>query len=238
MCMDPEVRIFVEFNTGKAMRTFDMNACYSMLGKAKCLALPFFHAFTGADATCAFYSHIKGMWWSNWEQFPLKDLLTEAFCDLSFCPTQATLVKHQGVMVRFLAFAYTKSYEADLQNAADLGALRFSRFMTSPTTNLRAMMPAPGSYGLHIMRSAYQAGWVWGNTLEQRTPPPTEDWGWLIHEGKLYIQWTLSSNGPVMLSEVISVYKCRKALCKQCKCAKSNKPCLTFCGCNRKCTKT
>ena len=51
----------VDFNSGDSRKNISLNDCYQVLGKDFCLALPFFHCFSGADATSAFYKMTKNL---------------------------------------------------------------------------------------------------------------------------------------------------------------------------------
>ena len=138
-------------------------------------------------------------------------------------------------MCEWLVFTYCNVVDSDITYH------RYDSFIKSPTTNLRALMPAQSSLFLHVLCSAYQAGWVWGNTVSQIPPPPTEEWGWIYHNGELRIQWTqkeATESAPSAFTLAIKICQCRKALCKQCKCTKEKRPCLIFCKCQRKCILT
>ena len=45
------IRIWCDFGTGVNRKATSTNSIYERLGKALCLALPFFHVFSGCDST-------------------------------------------------------------------------------------------------------------------------------------------------------------------------------------------
>ena len=46
-----QLMLVVEFTANSNKRTISINSSYTKLGDRLCLALPFFHCFTGADST-------------------------------------------------------------------------------------------------------------------------------------------------------------------------------------------
>ena len=97
----------------------------------------------------------------------------DALIALGQCPTIKKIVdQHIDLLSRWLVFTVYK-----LDNH-DLTLERFNAFIKAPKTNLRSLLPSKYSFMYHVLRSAYQAGWVWGNTLIQMRTPATGDWGW------------------------------------------------------------
>ena len=95
--VNPDLDLYVDFNTGEHRKNIHTNACYQSLGKDICLALPFFHCFSGADSTCSFYKITKKAWFSHWMSFPMKDELTNSFRELSWCPSEEAVVLAQKI---------------------------------------------------------------------------------------------------------------------------------------------
>ena len=85
----------------------------------------------------------------------------------------------------------------------DIDANRFDLFSTSAAE----IPPSKNALKLHIMRSAYQSGWVWRNTLSASTPPSVLEWGWEIvqDEDQLTLKWVEEIPIPeyLMLANVI-----------------------------------
>ena len=67
---------------------------------------------------------------------------------------------------------------------------RFQIFTSSVSGNLRELPPSRSSLTLHVMRSPYQSGWIWGNSVSEKACPPVAEWGWFCtDEVRLQIEW-------------------------------------------------
>ena len=53
----------------------------------------------------------------------------------------------------------------------------YTIFSSSTSGGFRELPPSNDGLELHILRSAFQAGWVWGNTLSQKATPSNDEWG-------------------------------------------------------------
>ena len=120
-----------------------------------------------------------------------------------------------------------KAYNSRVIDDHDDG--RFQLFEESTTNDLRYLPPSIAALVLHIKRSSYQAGWVWGNSLTQNSPPSPESCGWTMYKENLYIQWKYNAI-HVNLDDVVRTCGCRTDKRTKCKCAKSNVKCLTYCN--------
>ena len=186
----------------------------------------FFHTFTEADSTCAFYRLSKPAWYSKLMSFPMKDEIIEAFIALSWRPSEEAVKSASTIIEDFVSFAYGKK-------VCDLDVLRFTLFTSKTSSNFRELPPTKDALSLHISRSAFQAGWLRGNTLSEEVLPSVEEWGWLIDAGELHVRWVTDNQSNLGL--LIDTCKCRTTACKSCKCAKKKIKCLSFCGCKRQC---
>ena len=133
----PEYELYVDFNTGGNRKNIHINACYQSLGKDICLALPFFHYFSGADSTCSFYKMTKKAWFSHWMSFPMKDELRDSFQKLSWCPTEEAWANAQKVIENCVVYAYSSHIDDDLDE------FRFLLFQRLCTNELRNLPPPP-----------------------------------------------------------------------------------------------
>ena len=224
----PSLNMYVEFKTSGKRKVFNLLQSYTSLGSNICNALPFFHCFTGADSTTSFYKISKKEWFSSWMKFSSFEELCSIFKQLSNFPSKNTVTDYQQIIKQFVTFTYSKSL-----NLFDLDELRMRLFENRSSSDLKCLPPSSDALELHCLRSAYQSGWVWGNTLRQCVPPPPTSWGWTSQKGHLQLQWT--SVLDESLQKAIATCHCRSAKCKTCKCAKNNTRCLTFCNCARKC---
>ena len=233
-----DVVIIVDFGTGNNRRKIRINECYASLGEPICTGLMFFHAFTGCDSTCAFFHRTKTTWFQLWMNSPVWNELTTAFQQLSWLPTRSVIDFNFGVIAEFVKSAYSN------ERGLTLNELRFMLFSSSPSGNLRELPPSESALQQHILRSTYQAGWVWGNTLSQRPLPPVTDCGWKMNSSnnKLVMKWTDTADQMstmMSLSNLLKTCKCAKSTteCINCSCGRAGLKCLMFCNCKRRCIK-
>ena len=164
-------------------------------------------------------------------KFPHREALNDTFQKLSRCPSEEYIINSQVIIQKFVVYAYSKHINYDLDE------LRFHSFQNSSSSELRTLPPTKDALCHHIFRCAYQAGWVWGNTLVQRDPPALETWGWEIHQGHIRLRWK-SLNVQEELQIALSICQCRTNKCTARKCAKNLQKCLKFCNCCRNCKNT
>ena len=231
---DQDLKVWVEFGTGKSKKCFAVHAIAQKLGIEVCGALMFFHSFTGADATCALFNKSKAHWFKLWMEHPKKPDITEAFKQLSWTRQKQDVTSALPVIEQFVCSSYGFPLLFSVNDT------RLKIFSSSTAKNLRQLPPSRAALELHILRSAYQSGCVWGNTLTQEDPPNVKDWGWTVAEnGALSIQWTVEQSADVTmtLSQLVKTCKCKKSnsKCTKCGCGKLNLSCMKFCSCRRSC---
>ena len=197
------------------------------------MALPFFHAFSGCDSTAFFYKKSKISLYTSWTKSQCCDEITEAFKQLSWLPTEKEIEKNLPVICKFVSAAF-----GDTTNSGSLNEFRLKLFKASSSNNFRELPPSEEGLELHIRRSCYQSGWVWGNSTSQEPVPPVERFGWTASEDKLSIQWTKSS-GQSCLEKLTKTCGCKPASgvqskkCKSCVCGKAGLSYLEQCKCQR-----
>ena len=176
--INDSIRIVVDFGTGEFRRNISINHSFAALGESVCLALPFFHTFSGCDSTCSFYQKTKKIWFESWMKYPNDEesqykwsMLTTAFQQLSWLPSSDAIQNNLTTIEKFLTFVYGQKDFSKLDDA------RFSMFSSSKSGNLRELPPSQDALKLHILRSAFQAGWVWGNILCQKPILSKDLWG-------------------------------------------------------------
>lgn len=65
--------------------------------------------------------------------------------------------------------------------------------------SFRELPPSEDALRLHVKRSAFQAGWIWGNTFSQSQVPSIFDFGWKKDAmGKLVINWAPPINKQLL----------------------------------------
>ena len=159
-----DVQLTVDFGSGKHRRPISINDAYNQLGESTCLGLLFFHAFTGSDATSLFYKLPKNTWFTVLKQHPKMDEMTEAFQELSWLPSEQTVARCMSAIAAFVSYAYVKMEVC-------VNELRYEIFVSSSSNELRDIPPSLDALSLHVCRSAFQAGWIWGNSVSQAACP-------------------------------------------------------------------
>ena len=160
---------------------------------------------------------------------------TKAFHDLSWLPQKEIVIERFDTIGKFIVAAY----KGDISSTIDV--TRFDLFASSATGNLREIPPSRNALQMHVLRSAFQSGWVWGNTLSAENCPLVSEWGWnmIPEEDRLMLKWTEHKNIPdhLQLANIIKTCKCNRirAKCLNCVCGKMKYKCLTFCNCKRIC---
>lgn len=216
-----DLRVWCDFGTGAHRKTVAIHSLYDRLGVEVCLALLFFHAFTGCDSTTSFFGLPKNKWFASWMCCPMRDDITTAFQQLSWFPKRFTIESCIPTIQRFVSYVYTK---VDME----LSKARLSIYQTAVMGGFRVLPPTPDALELHIIikRSCYQAGWIWGNTISQQKSYLPTEWGWHLQHDRLAISWTRTSSlGTLLLSKLITTCKCTTAKCTSCK-SSTVGPCL------------
>ena len=107
--------------------------------------------------------------------------------------------------MKFIAFGQND------QNSVDNA--RYIIFSSSPNSNLRELPPSQTALKEHVLRNAYQSGWIWGTTLSSQEVPPLTDMGWIYNENKmLQMHWFNEdvNSSSMKLMELIKTCKFAK----------------------------
>ena len=169
----------------------------------------FCFTFTGCDITSSF-DISKSTWWNVWCQNPY---ITETFTKLN---STADKENDFNLIEKYVCAAYDPHNRF---HTNDINRLRFLLFTKSSENKLRKLPSTREAFQLHILRSAYSAGWIWGITLQpsDQIPSPV-DWGWKYSKGNIFaVDWC--GTYDVNLNEYI--FTCNyKGLCTRWKCVK------------------
>ena len=65
------IRILCDFGTGVNRKATSINLIYERFGEALCLALPFYHVFSGCDSTPYFFNYTKSQLYAIWMSCPI-----------------------------------------------------------------------------------------------------------------------------------------------------------------------
>ena len=176
---------------------------------------------------------------------PLREELTTVFQMLSWQPDLPRIDSSFPLICKFMLEIYgCKSVSESLDE------LRLRLFKHSSKTSMRKLPPSTSSLYLHVLRSCYQAGWIWSNTINQEPSPPVSSFGWIEIEGKLTIKWIEDQNidqpTSMLLNLAVKTCSCQyqeridenNKKCDNFSCSKSGVKCLDQCKCSRMCTNT
>ena len=229
---DTDVKIWVDFGTGIYRKNIFINDVFEYLGESVSMGILFFHAFTGCDSTSSFFKKSKATWFKSWLSYPLYSDITPAFQCLSWLPTDEVIRQFVQNIEHFVYYVYSGKANDTLDE------LRFQRFASSTNNNcFRELPPSSEALYLHIKRSAYQAGWIWGNTVTQHPCPLIQESGWLLNDNILYIKWAkeLDSSKMIKLTATCKHKHSEQIKCVSCTCVRNTVSCLKQCSCMRKC---
>ena len=165
-------------------------------------------------------------------------VITETFQILSWQPTQERIGERLVILEDFIAEVYGNRHSCH-----DINILRWKLFKASSSNNIRELPPTSSSLHLHVLRAAFQAGWIWGNSISQENCPDAQNFGWKIVQNVLCIKWCdESQHSPQELFKIVTnTCKCSAKLtvgkCKSCSCKNSafKLNCLNMCKCTRTC---
>ena len=217
--------LWIAFGVGKQLRYMPIHKITSSLTIQQCEGLPFFHALTGCDMVSYFSGKGKKTAFQAWKCYPEA---TDVFCTLS--SPQTTLSEEQfRVLERFVVIMYSRT-----TSHQDINKARQSMF-SQGTRTIESILPTQAALEQHVKRAAFQAGHVWGRTLDPiQELPSAAQWGWhLSSEGWIPILTTLPKASKAC-NELIRC-GCKRACRGLCKCTKANLPCTALCACNGNC---
>ena len=239
MYLNSSLRIHIDFGKGEHRRIISVKKSVESLGHEFSRALLFIHSFSGCDSTCSFYSKSKITWLKQLDAYPNKESILQVFQQLSWTPEYDLISRKMDDIESFVTYCY--GYP-QLQSVDET---RYQIFCSSVSGDLRQLPPSKNSLKLHVSRSCFQAGWVWGNTIAQKPCPPATEWGWSLgcDETEFCIEWynghmDYDSSDSMTLAKLVTTYNCKKstAMCKNCNSSKVEFPCLKFCNCGQACT--
>ncbi len=161
-------KLWVSFGMGKTFRYISVHDICSTMSITKARALPAFHALTGCDNTSFFSGTGKKSAYGKWSTRPE---LTTALCHLMEMPLTLS-ADDVDVIESFVVSLYSVTC-----TLTDVNQARQQMFAQSSRT-FEYLPPTKAALLEHIKRTTYQAGFVWGQSLqpEQVLPSPCS-WG-------------------------------------------------------------
>ena len=195
--MRPGVQIWVAFGNGKHYKRYHINSICEQLGEDKCVALPFFHAFTGCDTTSQFNGKWKKSCWEAWDAFPL---ITKRFAFPMTIPFEQLTTESPffQLIEAFTCVLYDNSTTCEEVN--DLRKDLFPR----KVQRMQCLPPTQAALLQHVNSSMLQSS-IWLRSFEthQNVPCP-EVFGWTKRVTKWKPQWTLLDEAATSCRQLIN----------------------------------
>ena len=220
--------LWVAFGSGKAFRFIAAHEIAQTLGPDKCRGLPAFHAFTGCDTVSCFGGRSKKTAWETWKVY---DEVTATFCALSATPNPSIVDDSLNTLERFVVLLYDRTSSHEHVNDAR------KQLFTQKQRAMDALPPTREALRQHIRRTAYQAGYCWGQMMVPAAdlPSPSE-WGWVKTDTGWDICWTILPEATNASRQLLRC-GCKKGCRGQCKCRKAILQCTALCHCSGLCAR-
>ena len=170
-------QLWISFGHGGKMRFIPAHEIATKVGGEYAWGLLFMHAFTGFDASSAFHGIGKKTAWNVMMNMPSIRPVMSRLSHASQTISEADMDEVE----RFVVLLYQRTSPISKVNDA-----RKHLFATGNRL-IENIPPTRDALMLHVKRSTYQAGYIWGQTLltTPQLPSPSE-WGW----EKLGTTWT------------------------------------------------
>lgn len=215
------------YGIGKSARYLSIHDIAEVLGERRAAALRGLHAFSGCDTVSYFSGKGKNTFYKAWNT--ASDDVTEAFQALG--STDVVSKKTMQALEHFTVKMYNGKC-----NHSSVDRLRKELFV-GENKPLYLIPPTADALRQHVMRSAYQAGQVWGRSLSGEFPPDPSSWGWSKDQNEWKPKWSTLPN--IWEScRALDLCKC-KAPCQtmRCSCRSAQLPCTPGCkNCKGECT--
>ena len=156
-CIQMAHEVWISFGVGKHHRYIAAHTIAASLGPSKAPALAVFHAFTGSDTTSFFAGIGKRTAWKTWDVFPD---VTDAFSLLALAPSSILDSTFQ-VLEKYVVLLYDKTCQLTKVNEAR------QHLFARRSRALENIPPTQAALKQHILRTAYQARHVWGQSLQK-----------------------------------------------------------------------
>ena len=214
--------MYIKIGTSDRRRCIVIRNVVSEIKEEVCLALPTIHSFTGNDYTSVFYGIGKVK--------ELNILIKSEDLIKTFKATGDQFALNSGLFPLVEQFV-CKLHE--LSQSCSTTDARYEKFCSKKESpEPQQLPPKPDALLCHLKRVDYVTAVIKKSlTPCPVTPSPCEDYGWIIKDGLLQIQWMLWKPAPDELIELISCSCCKsKYLGNQCVCRSHGLPCTNFCN--------
>ena len=172
--------LWIAFGTGKQLRYIPVHTIAHIMMPLALEGLPFFHAVTGCDTVSVFSGKGKKGAYEAWKSFPQ---VSASFGHLSARPDSISGADFE-MTGKFVVLLYSRSCPASSIN--EVRQLLFSQ----GTRTLENIPPTEDALLQHVKRAAYQADFIWGQSLENiQQLPNLSDWGWQQIDDRWTPRW-------------------------------------------------
>ena len=223
--------LWVAFGMQRHFRYIPVHTITAQLGPAKSSALPAFHALTGCDTTSSFFGKGKRSAWTVWNALPELTVPLQVLSSPN--PSSQVLKTYSPVLQQFVIQLYGIC-EKDVSTVDDAR----HRLFLNKGKDFSQMPPGSNALHQHLLRVAYQSGYVWGNMLMKVSEPVSVvEWGWQ-QDTPSSAPTPKYTTIPILSNKIPELVSCKcKAACKlPCTCKTNGKPCMLMCTC--KCPKS
>ncbi|KAK3918979.1 Chromosome-associated kinesin KIF4 [Frankliniella fusca] len=219
--------LWILSGVGTKRRYIAVHKIAEVLGEEKSVALRGFHAYTGCDTTAYFAGKGKKTCFKTWTEH---EEFTAAFAALS----KPSEVLHESTIQQLEKFV-CRLYDPA---SDEIAAVKVRSDMFATKNKLVQFIPPTAPVlKQKALRSLYQAGHIWGNSLHcDLSPPLPSSWGWKSSSKGWEPIWSLDS---YIWEELSFLDRCGcKTKCGtyRCTCKKSGVRCTLQCsGCKGDC---
>ena len=216
-------QLWVAFGTGKSFRFLAAHEMAQALGRDNCRGLPAFHAFTGCDTVSSFGGRRKKTAWETWK---VCDKVTATFYALGATHTPSIADDSLDTLECFVVLLHDRTSNHEHVNDAH------KQLFTQKGRAIDALLLTRKALRQHIRRTAYQAGYCWGQMMvaAAELPSPSE-WGWMKSATCWDFCWTTLREATKACWQLLRC-GCKKGCRGLCKCRKIALQCtaLRHCG--------
>ena len=148
--------LWIEFGVGRDKKWIHIHihSYAEVLGEDTCMALTFFHAFTGSDTTSQFAGRAKKTAWKTWQALPET---TETFIRLSTLNDPSQIDKR--IMERFVCVMYGRGTKFSCVNECR------KYLFTKMSRSIENCPPTSNVLEQHIKRAQLQSS-IWDNVSD------------------------------------------------------------------------
>ena len=224
--------LWIGFGTGKAYKDIPIHRVANKLGNDECMALPFFHAFTGCDVTSSMAGIGKKTGWNVWQNFPE---VTNTMIALTENPSELNEDSiHMQLLERLTVLMYSKTCSCTTVNEAR------QTLFTHNLKSLDNIPPTKAALFQHTKRTVLIVSFIWHRSLKRLLSLPNFalygwEWNKRLHSWVPY--WTVLGDASSACAMMLHC-GCTTSCVKNCKCAKAGLRCTPLCKCEGGCTRS